>query len=360
MAFYLGDKLVTEILYGLASNISTGSPLYILTQLSEANINISSDYNDITDKDGNVVYRKYRSKTGEFTATNAFLNLNVLAAAGATTDMASATNVLTAPKIIKVAASDTAVVLQNVVNGSVTVSQYFGDGKLGKNYELGVSASDTEFAVTNGSTTIYTFNDVTSSYVTATSQSAFPAVGDATKTYIDKTAEKAYTWDSENTQYVENNTLTVHVVSTTPETGTNGHLYVVVVAEQDDVVKVCSVTNTPDGTTTVTFPTDSEAEYFIIRYNRTFTSGAIIKNSAKTFPSSVNMLLKVLYVDPCDKSEEKAAYVEMPSFKMSPEVQMSFNPESPTMDISATLEIDYCSDGKELCNMYFVDESDSE
>ncbi len=356
MSFRLGDIIVKDILYGLASNISTGDPLYVLTQLSEAQIAITADSNDITDKDGNIVLRNFRAKQGEFTAVNAFLNANVIAAAGATTDFATNGNVLIAPKILKVKASAGSAVLDNVVTGSITVNQYYGDGALGKKYELGVAASENEFAITTGSTTIYNFTDVTAAYVVASSNTDFPSTGDATKTYIDSTTGKAYKWDSVSTDYVEDSTLVVNVVSTLPSEGVDGAIYVVT---SDNTVQLCSVTTTPNGTTTVTLPTDSEAEYYMIKYKRTFVSGAIITNSAKEFPSSVNMLLKVLYYDPCAKDDIKAAYVEMPSLKMSPEQTISFNPESPTMDINATLEIDYCSDDKELYRIYFVDEVDA-
>lgn len=357
MSFRLGDFIVQDIMYGLASKISTNESLYVLTQLSEAQIAVTADSNDITDKDGNVVVRQYRAKQGEFTATNAFMNANVIGAAGATTKFASSSNVQIGPKMIVVSAADGTAVLENVVAGSIVVDQYFADGALGKKYELGVSASETEFAVTTGSTTIYNFTDVTAAYVLADAESEFPSTGDATKTYVDKTTGKAYTWDSDNTQYVENTGVVLNIVATLPTTGVDGGIYVVT---GDNTVHTCSVTTTPDGTTTVTLPTDPEAAYFFIRYKRTFTSGAVITNSSKEFPSSVNMLLKVKYVDPCNKDLARAAYIEMPSFKMSPEQTLTFNPESPTMDINATLETDYCSKDKELFTIYFVDEEDDE
>lgn len=360
MAFKLGDIIVKDILYAMASNITTGDPLYILTQLSEANINITSESNDITDKDGNIVLRNFRSKSGEFSAVNAFVNANILAAAGATTDIASVGNALAAPKIIKVKASAGTAVLDNVVNGSITVNQYFGDGALGKAYTLGLAASATEFAVTEGSTTIYSFPDVTAGYVTATAQTDFPENGDATKKYIDKTTGKVYSWDStlDTPAYVEDTSITAVVGTALPETGDANKLYVVTGGAADEV-HTCTVTQTSTGTSTVTLPTDTEAEYFVIKYKRTFTEGAIIKNSAKEFPNSVNMLLKVLYFDPCSKDEVKAAYVEMPSFKVSPETTVPLNPESPTMDFNGTLEIDYCSDDKELYRIYLVNEVDA-
>lgn len=358
MSFRLGDIVVKDILYAMASNITTGDPLYILTQLSEASIAITADSNDITDKDGNIVLRNFRSKSGEFSATNAFINMNVMAAAGATTDLAAVGNALVAPKIIKVAKSATASVLQDVVAGSITVNQYFGDGNLGKSYELGVSASDTEFAVTTGSTTVYAFPDVTASYVVVEEQTDLPASGDASKKYIVKDTGKVYSWDStlDTPDYVEDTTITAEVVDVLPTTGSENKLYVVT---SDSTVHGCIVTVTPDGTTTVTLPTDPEADYYVIKYKRTFTEGAIITNSANKFPDSVNMLLKVTYYDLCSKDELKAAYIEMPSFKVSPETTLSFNPESPTMDFNGTLEIDYCSDDKELYRIYLVNEIDA-
>ena len=265
MAFKLGDIIVKEIIYAMASNITTGDPLYVLTQLSEANINITSESSDVTDKDGNLVKRIWKSKAGEFTATNAFLNMNILAASGAITDIAAIGNKLSGPKIIKVPKGTLTKTLENVVTGSITVNQYFGDGSLGKKYELGTSASATEFAVATDGTT-----------------------------------------------------------------------------------------------TTLTLPTDAEAEYYMVKFNREFESGAIIKNSAKEFPNSVNMLMKVLYFDPCAKDVVKAAYVEMPSFQVSPETSMSLSSDSPTQDFNGSLEIDYCSDDKDLYNIYLVDEEDAD
>ena len=267
MAFKLGDIIVKDIIYAMASNITTGDPLYVLTQLSEANIDITSESSDVTDKDGNLVKKIWKSKAGTFSATNAFLNMNILAASGAITDLATSDNKLIAPKIIKVKQGTLTVGLDSIVDGSVTVNEYFGDGTLGKAYELGTTASATEFAI------------------------AAPASGETEST--------------------------------------------------------------------LTLPTDTNAEYFMVKYKREFESGAIIKNSAKEFPNSVNMLLKVLYFDPCAKDTVKAAYVEMPSFQVSPETSVSLSSDSPTQDFNGTLEIDYCSDDKDLYNIYLVDEEDA-
>lgn len=268
MSFRLGDMIVKDIMYALASDITTGNPLYVLTQLSDATINITSEATDVTDKDGNIVKRIYKSKQGTFQATNAFLNANILSAAGAVTDFAAVDNKLVAPKIIKVAKSALTVELDSIVDGSVMVNQYFGDGSLGKAYTLGTTASATEFAI------------------------AAPASGETVST--------------------------------------------------------------------LTLPTDADADFFMVLYKRQFEEGAIIKNSSKEFPESVNMLLKVTYYNPCDKSELKSAYVEMPSFMVSPETSVSLSADSPTQNFEGTLEIDYCSDSKDLYNIYIVEETEED
>ena len=55
MAFKLGDVIVDRLQFGYGAK-SNGTPLYALTQLKEATIDITADSTDITDKDGNLVY----------------------------------------------------------------------------------------------------------------------------------------------------------------------------------------------------------------------------------------------------------------------------------------------------------------
>lgn len=263
MSFKLGDIIVKDILYGYASDLTPqANPLYVLTQLSEANINITAESVDVTDKNGNIVKKVYRSKSGEFTATNAFINANILeAASGRKAEFATSGDKIQMPKIMQVKASTNPVTIADYVAGTVKVNMFYGDGTLGKAYALGSVASETEFAIDSSSAEL-------------------------------------------------------------------------------------------------TLPTDPEAELFIIRYTREVEEGAVIRNTADEFPSSVNMLLKVAYYDPCSKDSIKACYIEMPSFQVSPETSVSLSADSATMDFSGTLELDYCAGDKVLYNIYLVDDED--
>lgn len=55
--------------------------------------------------------------------------------------------VIILPKIVKVDKKILTMKLENVVDDSITVYQYLDNGELGKAYELGITASDNEFAI---------------------------------------------------------------------------------------------------------------------------------------------------------------------------------------------------------------------
>ena len=91
MAFKLGDVIIDRLQFGYGATKTKA--LYALTQLTNATIDITADSTDIKDKDGNLIYRKYSGKSGEVTATNAFMNLSVIEAISAQdAEIASDTN----------------------------------------------------------------------------------------------------------------------------------------------------------------------------------------------------------------------------------------------------------------------------
>ena len=61
MAFKLGDVIVDRLQFGYGAK-ANGTPLYALTQLTEANIDITADSTDINDKDGTLYIENIRVK----------------------------------------------------------------------------------------------------------------------------------------------------------------------------------------------------------------------------------------------------------------------------------------------------------
>jgi hypothetical protein len=148
MSFKLGDVIIDRLQFGYGAKKS-GSPLYALTQLQEATIDISADSTDIKNKDGNLVYRKYSGKTAEVNATNAFINLAVIEAiSGADAEIATDENTIRMPIIQTVSAGDK-LDITGYVDGTVTVSAiYNGALDTSKTYKVGSAASATEYAIT--------------------------------------------------------------------------------------------------------------------------------------------------------------------------------------------------------------------
>lgn len=152
MSFKLGDRIYKEILYFYTEDLSTELPLYVLTQLNDANVEITAESTDVTDKNGNLVKKIWKSKAGSFSATNAFVNTNILnASSGGQAIFAAKGNEVEMPKIFHVK-KGTDVTLDKCVTGSVRVAQYFGDGSIGKIYTLAEDAQATadKFAVAEG------------------------------------------------------------------------------------------------------------------------------------------------------------------------------------------------------------------
>ena len=150
MAFKLGDVIIDRLQFGYGAK-KDGTPMYALTQLSTATIDITSENTDIKDKDGNLVYRKYSGKTGEVNATNAFVNLAVIETLSAIdAEIASESKTINMPMMSTVAAGKT-LDIKGFVEGTVVVSAlYKGAIDPNKKYTLGSNASETEFAIAEG------------------------------------------------------------------------------------------------------------------------------------------------------------------------------------------------------------------
>lgn len=147
--FKLGDKIYKEILYFYTEDLTTENPLYVVTQLSDAEIAITAESSEVTDKNGNLVKKIWKSKAGTFSATNAFVNMNIISAStGNDPVFADTGNKITMPKIFHVKPGAD-VDITGYVDGSVKVCQYYGDGTLGKVYTMDTTADDDHFAVSD-------------------------------------------------------------------------------------------------------------------------------------------------------------------------------------------------------------------
>ena len=259
--FKLDDIIIDRIQEAYAEDFS-GNLLYILTQLSDAKINISAESKDAKDKDGTLIKKFWKGKSGTFEATNAMLNLNILAASsGSAKETATADKKIVMPKTVKVKAGTT-VTLTDYVAGSVVVVGQDVNGTMGKSYAQAATASDTEFGITSAGV--------------------------------------------------------------------------------------------------LTPPTDPDVTMYKVKYNRTVSSGVAIRNKADKFPGTVKLTLKALCVDPCTADTLRACYIELPSFQVSPETEISLGSDSTTLAYKGDLQVDYCSEDKSLYNIYMADDAEED
>ena len=125
--FRLGNHVIDEILFATAQDFDD-KLVFTLDQLKSASISVTTESTDITDKKGRLMRRVYKSKSAEFSSTNAFLHPAIFAAgAGSGIENASATNTIQMPKIISVDAGAT-VSVADAKTGTIHVMGLFGNG----------------------------------------------------------------------------------------------------------------------------------------------------------------------------------------------------------------------------------------
>ena len=279
MGFNLGDIIVDRVQYGYAETIETASKpselLYTLTQLQDVSINITADSTDAVDNQGTLIKRFWKSKSGELSANNAMVNLNIIAAAAGEGSVTNADgDKLTMPKIITAKQNAEGTLeytlckpehADQIVAETIKVNDFTNNGTSGKSYTKSAGtdgdATDSEFVYSNGK------------------------------------------------------------------------------------IKLPKVEN----------------GLFIIKYERKITKdqGARIINRGDKFPSTVKLTLKALVVDPCEVDTLRAAYIVIPSFQVSPELEISMTSDG-QLPYNGVLQMSYCSEDKALYEIYYADDEENE
>ena len=109
----------------------------------------------------------------------------------------------------------------------------------------------------------------------------------------------------------------------------------------------------------LTPPVDENETQFVVKYERNVVEGAYIINKADKFPGTVRLTLKALCVDPCSADTLRACYIVLPSFQVSPEVEISLTTDG-QLSYTGALQVDYCSADKALYEIYIAAEDEEE
>lgn len=156
MAFKIGGFAIDHIVMGTFEN-SANELLYTLSNLSEATISITSESKDVMNAQGNLVRKIYRGKTGEFSSTSAFIDMNALAA-GTGSDIITAAEGATVvmPEIRVVGKGTASVNLTGAISGTIQVMGLAGNGAKVESYALDTTAGEGKFAFDGGVLTLPT------------------------------------------------------------------------------------------------------------------------------------------------------------------------------------------------------------
>ena len=154
MAFKIGNFAIKEIISGIGTNFND-EILFVLDQLQNASVEISSDPTEITDKRGNVIRQIYQNKSGTFTSTSALLSPALAAIqTGKEIEYASQDSPLKAPKVMTVAAGSVVDVADSI-EGTIHVMGLYNNGANGVNLTQGASAVvDKTFAYDSANKTV--------------------------------------------------------------------------------------------------------------------------------------------------------------------------------------------------------------
>lgn len=160
MALELNNFIIDRVRRGTMFNSSTGEAMWSITQIKDASLTMSSETVDATDALGSVITQFDRSKTAEFSGTNALWDLGLYAAQlGSDKEVASSSKTIRVPVYEQLAVNDGQITLSHIPAGTEgsEINYIYAlndDSTLGTKYALGDVVSAAEFTLDAGNQTI--------------------------------------------------------------------------------------------------------------------------------------------------------------------------------------------------------------
>lgn len=160
MAFSIDGIIIDRIQMGIAEDFS-GNILYTLTQLADASIEVSTESKEARDATGTLIKKFYTGKSGTFTANNAMIDFNILAAStGSPKEVANEGHQITMPGVLTIPVGTKTTELKGVVEGSVRVIGIAANGTKVADYTKDVAANETKFSISGETLSLPTANNV--------------------------------------------------------------------------------------------------------------------------------------------------------------------------------------------------------
>jgi len=220
-SFKLGNYAVKEVIYGVATTFD-GDLLYTLDQLTSAQIEVSSDPTEITDKFGNTIRQIYNNKKATFTASSALCSPVLLnAGSGSAIQKASATAKIEMPKIVTVAAGrngTNTLDISDAILSTVQVMGIYNNGANGEVLTKTNNPSDVVYDEANGHY-YYAIDSTTGQSGTVNTLYVPERATNAPTTYLVKyqrNTEKGIALKNLSTEFPKTVTLTLYVAVMDP------------------------------------------------------------------------------------------------------------------------------------------------
>lgn len=157
MAFTIDGIVIDRIQMGIAEKMD-GTPLYTLTQLTDATISVTAESKEAKDANGTLIKKFYTGKAGTFEAKNALVDFNILAeGTGSPKKVASGLNKIAMPGVKTVTQGTKTVTLKGIkADAPVSVIGVAGNGTMISTYTKDTSAQKDKYALSDTTLTLPT------------------------------------------------------------------------------------------------------------------------------------------------------------------------------------------------------------
>lgn len=107
-------------------------------------------------------------------------------------------------------------------------------------------------------------------------------------------------------------------------------------------------------------PKDGDTKW-IVSYKRDSDNGMKISITGSKFPKVHRFTARCLIYNVCDPSTPKSAYLVLPRFQSSPDLDLNIQQDGSTLDFTGSANVDYCSEDKDMLLIYTdPDDNDGE
>lgn len=158
--FDINNFVIDHVLRGTGFSMKDGSVLFNVNQIQNPSLSCASESADAVDALGTPIATFYRAKSAEFSAENAIIDLNLMAAQlGTNKKVADETAKIVCPafETVDIAAGMDTYTLKHTPSDEITAIYVLnGDGTLGKKFVKESAASETAFALSGAAMTLPT------------------------------------------------------------------------------------------------------------------------------------------------------------------------------------------------------------